>query len=223
MAGSLVDEADGTSLVDPTPRLTGVIYLMRHGHTVLDVDKRSDGFLDFPLSDKGRLGVIEAQQYLKTVPLSYIRTAPLKRTVETAEIVKSGTVSDPKIQTDDDGRTWNLGVLAGTAKKISKPLVRELMANPTQRPPSGESYNEFLARFIPWFEKNCTAPVLKNGKPILYVGSGSNLRALGQNFVSDMDALDLDEGGLAMLYFVGNGPWQIEVILGEDDSGDQVS
>ncbi|MDE2097034.1 MAG: histidine phosphatase family protein [Patescibacteria group bacterium] len=223
MAGSLVDEADGTSLVDPTPRLTGVIYLMRHGHTVLDVDKRSDGFLDFPLSDKGRLGVIEAQQYLKTVPLSYIRTAPLKRTVETAEIVKSGTVSDPKIQTDDDGRTWNLGILAGTAKKISKPLVRELMANPTQRPPSGESYNEFLARFIPWFEKNCTAPVLKNGKPILYVGSGSNLRALGQNFVSDMDALDLDEGGLAMLYFVGNGPWQIEVILGEDDSGDQVS
>ena len=32
------------------------IYVMRHGRTALDALKRSDGWLDFPLTDDGRRG-----------------------------------------------------------------------------------------------------------------------------------------------------------------------
>jgi len=218
---SLIDLSAEKSLIDSGPKIEGSIYLMRHGHTVLDVDKRSDGFLDFPLSDKGRLGVIDAQQYLKTVPLDCIYCADLKRTTETAHIVKSGTMSDPDLDKNDDARTWNLGVFAGTAKKVSKPKVEELMANPSSRPMGGESYAEFCARFVPWFKK-MAAEVLKSGKPVLYVGSGSNMRLIAQYLTGDMDNLDLDEGGLAVLHYVG-GQWHIEIIIGEDDNGDQVS
>ena len=73
------------------------IYVMRHGHTVLDVDKRSDGWLDMPLSDAGLESLIEAQQYLKMVPLTKIIASDLKRTKQTAEVIESGTMSDPKI------------------------------------------------------------------------------------------------------------------------------
>jgi broad specificity phosphatase PhoE len=221
MTGSLLDTASSKSLIDSGPKIDASIFLMRHGHTVLDVDNRSDGFLDFPLSDKGRLGVIDAQQYLKTVPLVCIYCADLKRTTETAHIVKSGTMSDPKVEKVDDARTWNLGVFAGTAKKISKPKVQELMANPAAHPMGGESYNDFQARFLPWFQKIAKG-VAKNGKPVLYVGSGSNMRLIAQYLTGDMDNLDLDEGGLAVLHSV-NGEWHIEVILGEDDNGAQVS
>jgi broad specificity phosphatase PhoE len=213
--------ASSKSLLTGPPKIDASIFLMRHGHTVLDVDKRSDGFLDFPLSDKGRLGVIDAQQYLKTVPLACIYCADLKRTKETAEIVKSGTMSDPKVEKADDARTWNLGVFAGTAKKVSKPKVQDLMLNPGSRPMGGESYAEFQMRFLPWFEK-ISAEVLKSKKPVLYVGSGSNMRLIAQYLTGDLDNLDLDEGGLAVLHSV-RGQWNIEVILGEDDTGDQVS
>ena len=73
------------------------IYVMRHGHTVLDVDKRSDGWLDMPLSDTGLESLIEAQQYLKMVPLTKIITSDLKRTKQTAELIESGMISDPKV------------------------------------------------------------------------------------------------------------------------------
>lgn len=221
MTGSLLDTASSKSLIDTGPKIEGSIYLMRHGHTVLDVDKRSDGFLDFPLSDDGRLGVIDAQQYLKTIPLSCIYTPDLKRTMETAHIVKSGTMSDPKIDKSDEARTWNLGVLAGTAKKVSKPKVQDLMTTPTVKPMGGESYAEFCKRFVPWFRK-MAAEVLDDGKPVLYVGSGSNMRLIAQVLTGDMDNLDLDEGGLAVLHYV-NGQWHIQIILGADDNADQVS
>lgn len=207
--------------MDAPKKIDGSIYLMRHGHTVLDVDKRSDGFLDFPLSDKGRLGVIDAQQYLKTIPLVCIYAADLKRTSETAHIIQSGTMSSPKIEKSDEGRTWNLGVLAGTAKTQSKPKVELLIQDPDSRPMGGESFNEFKARFLPWFDK-VSGKVAKSGKPALYVGSGSNLRLIGAAKLGDIDLLDLDEGGLAVLHSV-DGEWHAEVVMGADDDGDQVS
>lgn len=220
VSDSLLDTAAADSLLDQKT-VQGTVYLMRHGHTVLDVDQRSDGWLDMPLSDDGRLSVIAAQQYLKTEPLACIYCPNLKRAHETACIIASGTMSMPSVEKVDDARTWNLGVLAGTRKRYGRPEVQKLMANPSSRPMGGESYAEFCARFLPWFEK-MAAKVVKTGKPVLYVGSGSNLRLIGQQYVGDMDALDLDEGGLACLHSVG-GSWHVEVILGEDDDGDQVS
>ena len=198
----------------------GAIYLMRHGHTVLDNDRRSDGFLDFPLSDEGRLGLMAAQQHLKTVPLKTIVTSNLKRALETAQIIKSGTLSDPQVIPHPDGRTWNLGIIAGTRKRYGRPEVQKLIDNPKRAPMGGESFNDFKDRFLPWFDEQTQDAT--RAEPVLYVGSGSNLRLLGQVLLGDPDALDLDEGGLAALHNIG-GTWNGEVILGEDDTRDEVS
>ena len=105
----------------------------------MDFVKRSDGWLDLPLSDEGRLGLIAAQQHLKLVPITTIYAPSLKRTQETAEIMKSGILSDPKIVTTDDAITWNLGILAGMSKVYSHPQVLELIEHPSRRPVGGES------------------------------------------------------------------------------------
>jgi broad specificity phosphatase PhoE len=221
MAGSLIDQADGSSLVDYTGPRAPEIYIMRHGRTALDVQHRSDGWLDLPLSDNGQLELIESQQLLKTVPITKIYTPDLKRTTETADLLKSGILSDPKIVVDDDAKTWNLGVLAGTPKKESRPKVRALMSNQSAKPPGGESYKDFLARFVPWFDKRA-AEVAKTGAPILIVCSGSNLRCLGGRLLGDEEAVDLDEGGLACLRQSSYG-WTGEVLLGGEDDGDYES
>ena len=192
------------------------IYVMRHGHTVLDVNKRSDGFLDFPLSDTGLESLIEAQQYLKMVPLTKIIGSDLKRVKQTAEVIESGVISDPKVVVASEARTWNLGVIAGTKKRYGRPEVQRLIDNPAEAPTGGESFNDFKSRFMPWFEKQTT------GGLVLFVGSGSNLRLLGSTLLGDADALDLDEGGLACLYSTGDA-WYCSVIMGADDQQEEVS
>jgi broad specificity phosphatase PhoE len=217
---SLVDDDGDGSLLDAPGQGYGAVYVMRHGHTVLDVDRRSDGWLDMPLSDVGRLSVMAAQQYLKTVPLVCIYCPNLKRTVETAQIVKSGTLSDPKIDVSEDARTWNLGILAGTRKRYGRPEVQKLIDSPGRAPMGGESFNSFRDRFLPWFDE-ATADATR-AAPVLYVGSGSNLRLIGQTLLGDPDAMDLDEGGLACLHNIG-GQWHGEIVLGADDTQGEIS
>lgn len=221
MAGkSLLDEADGSSLVDAAlARTSGaVVYLMRHGRTALDMEKRSDGWLDLPLSDEGQRQLIDSQQLLKHVPLSVIYTPDLKRTRETAELIASGTPS-AKIVIDDKLKTWNLGILAGTKKRYSRPEVKQLMDNPKASPPGGEPYGTFMARFLPEFQK-VVSKAQRNGESILIICSGSNLRCLGKQFLYNEDAIDLDEGGLACMRATAYG-FTGEVIHGGEPSDDE--
>lgn len=171
-------------------------YVMRHGQTVLDDEKRSDGWLDYPLSDKGRIGLITAQQFLKTAPVERVYAPDLRRAHETAHIIASGILTRPKVQTANAAKTWNLGVLIGTKKKPNKPLVRYFMDHPTETPQGGESMQSFCGRWIPWLVE--TAKKSKDGATLI-VTSGSNLRAMGTALFGDKDKFDLDEGGLMVL------------------------
>lgn len=224
MTDSLLDDDADDSLLARGERQNAIqatIYVMRHGRTVLDVTHRSDGFLDFPLSDDGRMSLIDAQQYLKRVPLAAIYEPGLRRTAETAHIVKSGTLTDPPVHTVPEAKTWNLGLLAGTQKRYGRPEVQKLISQPDQPAPGGESFNDFQGRFLPWFQ-GIAKQVLKSGKPVLIVCSGSNLRCLGQALEGDADAFDLDEGGLAELDYIG-GRWHSEVLYGAEDATQRVS
>lgn len=221
MVSSLVDEADGTSLVDPraaTAKADGTVWVMRHGRTVMDEgENRSDGWLDMPLTDKGREKLIPAQQILKMVPLSKVYAANLKRTQETAEIIASGVMSEPEVVVDKKARTWNLGALAGVKKDVGHPIVQQLKQNPNVAATGGEAFNEFSGRFLPWFSKIAKKAV-SDGEPILVVLSGSNLRLLGAELLDgDETTTDLDEGGLAALHSV-DGSWTVEVFLGHEDA-----
>lgn len=185
---------------------------MRHGRTALDVTHRSDGWLDTPLSAEGQLSVIPAQQCLKTVPLKAIYAPDLKRTTETAQLVASGTVSKPEVKKANKAKTWNLGVLAGTRKRYGRPAVQRLIADPDKAPLGGESFNTFKARFVPWFS-SIAKQAEHSAKPVLIVCSGSNLRCIGKELFNDQDAIDLDEGGLAVLWY-SKDEWHEEVLTG---------
>jgi broad specificity phosphatase PhoE len=194
------------------------IYIMRHGRTVLDNLHRSDGWLDYPLSDEGRMRLIAAQQYLKDTPIKAIYAPALKRTKETAEIIQSGIISHPPLIIADEAKTWNLGTLMGTPKKPNKPIVGYFMDHPNDRPEGGESMFEFRTRFIPWLQDR-KQDVLDGAGPILIITSGSNLREISYQTTGDKSAYDIDEGGLLVLFPDERG-WAGSVILGSKDSDD---
>ena len=189
------------------------IFCMRHGQTALDDLHRSDGWLDLPLNDEGRKNVVVTlAKYLKKVPITKIFTPSLKRTHETAEILKSGITSDPKIVVEDESRTWNLGSLAGDPKKPNKKVVKNLLEDTSEKAPDGESYDEFKTRFDPFIEK-LEKESEKDG-PFLVVMSGSNCRHIGELLLGDREALDIDESGLFVIK-LDNGKWTAEVVKGK--------
>jgi len=190
------------------------IYCIRHGQTALDDLHRSDGWLDLPLNDDGRKNVVlTLAKYLKKVPIKCIYTSPLKRTKETAEILKSGITSDPKIEESDEIKTWNLGSLAGDPKKPNKKVVKDLLDNPSKKAPDGESYDEFTSRFDSWIKKMETES--KNNGPLLVVLSGSNCRRLGELMLGDRENLDMDEAGLFVLSPDEDGKWTARTVKGK--------
>lgn len=188
MFGVMADEAG----------LQNVMFVMRHARTVLDDEHRSDGWLDYPLSDEGRIGLLPAQQYLKMAPIKKIYCNSLRRVAETAHIIASGILSHPDIQHEDATKTWNLGSLIGTKKKPNKPIVKFYMNHPDQKPHCGESMNDFRMRALGWVFSQLKK-LQSGGGPVLLVTSGSVVREISFALTGDRDTYDLDESGLLML------------------------
>lgn len=66
------------------------IYIMRHGETVWNTEKRLQGGTDIPLNENGiRLAEITSEKLLN-INFDKIYTSPLKRAYTTAEIIAAG-------------------------------------------------------------------------------------------------------------------------------------
>ena len=197
------------------------MYVMRHGKTALDLLKRSDGWLDFPLTDEGRRGLLPAQRYLKDlpVPISDIFASSLRRTMETAHIIKSGMgVNPPEIVDHEALHPWNLGKeMIGAKKKEARPIVKFFMRHPDKAPSGGESMNAFQKRFLSWMTKEMAN---KHDGPFLFVLSGSNIRELSKHITGDRDIFDIDEGGLITFKPVG-GMWAGTIVFGGKNGKDE--
>ncbi|WP_139738342.1 histidine phosphatase family protein [Actinomyces wuliandei] len=63
------------------------IHLVRHGRTVLNEQRRTQGACDSPLTRQGRLGAVMCCDYLAGAALTAAYTSPQGRAVETAEIL----------------------------------------------------------------------------------------------------------------------------------------
>ena len=197
------------------------LFIMRHGRTALDPTHRSDGWLDLPLSDDGRVRLLTAQQYLKDIPLTRIYAPSFARTTESANIIASGNINHPQvIVASDDSRTWDTGVFCGTQKRPNKPKIQFFLDNPNKTPEGGESYNDFVQRFTPWLA-NREREVAEGQGPYLLVLSGSNIRELSTQETGDRDKLDLDEGGLILGLPSKDGKWNWEVVFGKKDESNE--
>ena len=64
-----------------------LIFMVRHGQTVWNVDKRFRGTIDVPLNDKGRRDAQRAAAHLADAGLEAVYTSPLSRAREVAETI----------------------------------------------------------------------------------------------------------------------------------------
>lgn len=87
------------------------IYIVRHGETLWNRDKRLQGSTDIELSDYGRELATKTGEALMDTPIDIIYSSPLKRAYETADLIRNGRAIE--IVTDNRITELNFGCFEG--------------------------------------------------------------------------------------------------------------
>ena len=124
------------------------IYLTRHSKTVWNEEKRLQGRLDSPLTNKGIENAYSLKEYIKDMKFDYVFSSPILRAYTTAKIL----FDERNIIQDERLVEMNFGEFEG--KKISEiinnsdKLYYQLWHEPHlfTRIPQGESYDEVIGR-----------------------------------------------------------------------------
>jgi len=134
------------------------LYLIRHGETKYNVEKIFRGRLDISLSDLGVEHAESLGKYLSKINFEIIFSSPLRRALETANIISKHQRGNIKVEVDEDlidisYGEWE-GKREGEVKRLYPKLYREWHLNPHRvRFPNGESLQDVKVRLEKFIEK----------------------------------------------------------------------
>ncbi|MCC6615054.1 MAG: histidine phosphatase family protein [Anaerolineae bacterium] len=101
------------------------VHIIRHGETTWNNEKRWQGHLDIPLSERGIQQAKLLAQYLKPFPITAVYTSDLQRAELTGKIIADALGLQP--HADPRLREMNLGVFQGlTMGEIQSRYAHEL-------------------------------------------------------------------------------------------------
>lgn len=135
-----------------------MIYLVRHGESEANINKRFSGITDVNLSLKGRKEARLAGQYLKSEKISHIFTSPLIRAKDTAKIICNEINYDVnKIITENSLIEVNFGLfenltwdeISSTYKDESENWIKDKVK---YKFPQGEGYDDIIKRISGFIE-----------------------------------------------------------------------
>ena len=159
------------------------LVLLRHGESQWNLENRFTGWVDVPLSDKGREEARAAGEKLKNYAFDRAFTSVLMRAIDTLKIVLEviGQEGIP-IEKDQALNERMYGELQGlnkaeTAQKYGDQQVKLWRRSYDIKPPGGESLKDTAERVLPYYQRRIQ-PELLAGKNILIAAHGNSLRAL---------------------------------------------
>jgi 2,3-bisphosphoglycerate-dependent phosphoglycerate mutase len=172
----------------------GKIILLRHGESQWNLENRFTGWMDIPLTDKGRAEALHAGELIKDIRLDWGFTSVLIRAIETLEIALR-TAGQPTVPFARDKalNERNYGELQGlnkeeTARQFGRKQVMLWRRSYDVRPPGGESLKDTAARTLPFFESNIRPRAIK-GRNLIVCAHGNSLRSI----VMFLDKLSKEE------------------------------
>ncbi|WP_442893531.1 histidine phosphatase family protein [Bacillus sp. 2205SS5-2] len=88
-----------------------MIYVLRHGQTDLNKERRMQGRHGLPLNEFGRQQAERLRDKLKTIKFDLVFTSPQVRAIQTAEIVTGmKAIVDPRLDVFDIGEADGLKI-----------------------------------------------------------------------------------------------------------------
>ena len=131
-----------------------IIAFIRHGSTAWNEEGRMQGRRDIPLSARGRAQVSawRLPAELAGAPLSWV-SSPLRRAVETAEILCGAAPSQEAALIEMDWGDWEGFRRDELRERHGDELERNEALGLDFRPPRGESPRDVLERLQPWLAR----------------------------------------------------------------------
>lgn len=127
------------------------VYLIRHGESETNLSKKYTGWLDVPLTDKGKEDAKKAGSFLKNISFNKVFASDLLRAVQTAEIALPAY----DYEASPLFREINVGMLAGNPLSILSDKQKETIAKCGYAYFDGETKEDFNRRIcqaLNWFE-----------------------------------------------------------------------
>ncbi len=193
------------------------LALVRHGQSLWNLQNRFTGWVDVPLTERGRGEARAAGEALRGVGFDVAYTSALRRAQDTLDIVLEAAGLDVPVIRDAALNERDYGDLAGldkaeTAERYGAEQVHVWRRSFDVAPPGGESLQDTAARTLPFFERAILGD-LRHGRAVLVVAHGNSNRSI----VMRLDALGPDE--VVALELATGVPLVYEL----DDTGDVLS
>ena len=204
------------------------VVLMRHGQSTWNKEGRFTGWVDVPLTDKGKQEAIRAANILikNNIQPDRVFTSVLLRAKQTVDILLTIMRRSVILEQDWFLNERHYGALQGK-KKITEakkhgvrkvkmwrrsfdyppPMLSPDEAKQTIPPCAGESLKDVYKRVVPFWNKHIYPKIEK--ETILVCAHGNSLRALMKYLflISDKDIenLEIDTGMPIICYFNNKG------------------
>jgi 2,3-bisphosphoglycerate-dependent phosphoglycerate mutase len=192
-----------------------ILVLLRHGESQWNLENRFTGWVDVPLTEKGRAEARAAGERLRETGIRLDRafTSKLVRAQETLRIVLEVLARlDLPVVEDEALNERHYGDLQGlnkaeTAEKYGADQVHVWRRSYDVPPPNGESLKDTAARTLPYFEREIR-PATERGENVLVAAHGNSLRSI----VMDLEKLTREQvlelniaTGVPLVYDLGPG------------------
>ncbi|MDD5416095.1 MAG: 2,3-diphosphoglycerate-dependent phosphoglycerate mutase [Candidatus Daviesbacteria bacterium] len=190
------------------------LVLVRHTESVWNKKGLWTGWTDIDLDEVGKNAARKVGSMLKDISFNLYFTSPLKRAKNTlVGILEELEKGDQQILENDALKERNYGEFTGKNKweireKIGEEEFLRIRRGWDVPIWNGESLKDVYQRVVPFYEEQIL-PKLKEGKNILIVSHGNNLRALVkylENITdSDIPNLEISTGEIIIYQMDTNG------------------
>lgn len=136
-----------------------MIYLVRHGESEANFSGRFCGITNVELSLKGREEAVKAGNNLKNYKIEFVYSSPLKRAIDTAEIICDRNGIDlSEIMVEDCLIEVNFGLFENLTWDEIREQYREesenwILNKQKYKFPEGDSYADIIKRVSRFIEK----------------------------------------------------------------------
>ncbi|WP_029521426.1 2,3-diphosphoglycerate-dependent phosphoglycerate mutase [Persephonella sp. IF05-L8] len=158
------------------------LVLVRHGQSIWNLQNRFTGWIDVPLTEKGKEEAYKAGELLKDIRFDVAYTSMLTRAQDTLRIILETIGLAIPVIKDQALNERHYGALQGLNKdrareKWGKEIVHLWRRSYDIPPPEGESLKDTAERTIPFLERAIMGDI-KDGRDVLVVAHGNSLRSI---------------------------------------------
>lgn len=170
------------------------LYIVRHGETDWNKERKVQGFSDIPLNEYGRHLARETAEGMKEIPFDLAYTSPLIRAKETAEIILAGrgipVIESNGIKEMGFGEYEGM-CISGKEKAPESEAFKKFFTDTGNFVPAkgGESIADIMDRTGQFLKELCEDSQLQ-GKRILLSTHGAAMTALLNHIRGNLDTAD---------------------------------